>query len=287
MLIYGRVKFEASTVIETVIAISFASWIINNPEAYVKDIVHPLTTFIVNVSSFFISTGDNTPESIISLFKSLDLMFDKIVLFADHLRPKGGLLDFSGSYLGSYLALGVLLFAYGLMYFCFLIIMAISIVSVYILHVVSFFCIMCAVFKNTRQFFTAWLKSLCTYYVTIVFASIVMGIVSYGLTDSFEILMATDTKTGPVLADVLMIVSWCLLAFVGLLKSQEWAASITGGMGSSTTGVTAGLSAGGSAAMATGRMSTSPIGSGYKHAKGYAKSGINSVFQSVRERRGL
>lgn len=100
-----------------------------------------------------------------------------------------------------------------------------------------------AAFRATRGLFWGWVRSVFTLGLTIVFASLIVsmmvGSVEAAITDWASTTVEND---GVWNQEILRALLWCVMGVALILKSADFAASVTGGQAGSTAGIAGMLS---------------------------------------------
>lgn len=146
-------------------------------------------------------------------------------------------------------AVVVLYFVFFTMFFAFLTIYCISYFSMCLFFLVGGIFILFGTIKQTRGLFFAWLRNLFQHGVTIVFASISLGLSFQGVSAAIKRLGMLDAAN-IFTFDYFSLIAWCLITLALILKSPDFAAGLTSTMAGSTAGIAGAMSTAGGAGAA-------------------------------------
>ena len=215
-------------------------------QAYREWIVGPFLLELNNLCAFF--TGLHSAQLFEALDKQAMLFLDSTTnIFSWSLNP--------ADYVFQFVAFLVLNFVFFAMFFAFLAIYCISYFSMNIFFLVGGIFLLFGAIKKTRGLFYAWLRNLCQFALTIIFASITLGLCFEGITNAVKKLADLDTANFWTL-DFFSLIGWCLITIALFLKSSDFAAGLTTTMAGSTYQMAAAMSsAGGKTAAVSAGMS--------------------------------
>lgn len=229
-------------------------------DLYSHWVVAPLVGLVFDISGFFINTanaaGNNFGGSgLPAMFNALDTLSFKLFDFVAKIEVKGNFIWNAWMYMQSGSGVLLLFSAYAAAYVAFLAMLIMGVFSMYVFFTVGGICIFFAAFKQTRFIFYAWLKGTLNHALLVVFASIIMSVCYFGLSETIDELVQLKGHNIIFTTQYLGAVCWSLLTIGLMLKAPDFASQLTGGMAGSTSMIAAGLSmAGGGAAMMVGKM---------------------------------
>jgi hypothetical protein len=140
--------------------------------------------------------------------------------------------------------------------------MLLAIFALHIYFLVGGIFLFFLVLKNTRHLFWAWFRAVMNQGMVMIFAAIVMSMCFFGIDEASKTFVATaDVSKGFFRLEYAMIIAWCVVCFIMLLKVPDLAAALSGGMAGSTMEIA---------------RTVSMIGGGVMAATGFAgrKAGI-------------
>lgn len=244
----------------------FLHSLISESSTYIYWIMSPFLNLTFDTSSFFIHiaqqvdtgglTGITNSDGLKGLFDALDGISYQIFDLLFKVDPPGTWVTHTWTYMQTgFLAAGLLV-VYVIMYASFMIMIFMGIFSIFVYFIVGGPCIFFASFKKTRSIASAWLKGLLNNCLTVIFASIILSVCVFGVSDSVKDIVAAINDgsgiawlflSGPYLSAL----CWMLLTFALVLKAPDYAAQLTGTIAGSSSGIAGmiSLGAGGAVAM--------------------------------------
>lgn len=128
--------------------------------------------------------------------------------------------------------------------------------AIYMYMIIGGICLFFAAFKGTRFLAVAWFRSLCHEGLTIIFASLIMGISGNIIQKLMKVLVDTDVgSVGIFTPQYFAVLLASVMGFLMLLKAPQLASSLSGGSAGSTSGVAAAV--GSVAGMGVAKMKSS------------------------------
>ena len=218
---------------------------------YNEFVVTPFMDTVEKLSVFF-AGGEST-----SIFASLDqtaldFIHTTAKVWPNSLNPLDHLFAFFAQLL--------LYFFFFTMFFAFLVIYCISYFAMNVFFLLGGIFILLGAVKETRGLFFAWLRNLFQFGLTIIFASITLGLTFKGIVSSVAKLEHLDI-TNIFTFDYLSLIAWCAITIVLFLKCADFAAGVTSTMAGSTAGIAGAISGAGGIA-AAGSVGATSLGGG-------------------------
>lgn len=220
------------------------SALVFSPGQYQSWVFDPFVGTVTDLSNFFVSKGAGVPINAEGdILNYMGTTLNDIWEITDKMERNLSLLDRTVNIWLAFkvgVAQAVLLGSYvaciaGYMY---LILQAWF--AIYMYMIIGGICLFFAAFKGTRFLAVAWFRSLCHEGLTIIFASLIMGISGNMIQKLMKILTDTDVGvTGIFTPQYFAVLLASIMGFLMLLKAPQLAASISGGSAGSTSGVTA------------------------------------------------
>ena len=252
-------------------------------DAYTTYIVNPFLDTVNNLSIFF-AKGEST-----MIFTALDQLALRFIDATTQVWPNS-LNPFD--HLFAFVALLILYFAFFVMFFAFLVIYCISYFAMNIFFLVGGIFILFGCIDQTRGLFFAWLRNISQFALTILFASITLGLTFNGIVTSVEKIEYLDI-TNIFTFDYLSLIAWCAITIALFLKCSDFAAGLTSTMAGSTAGIAGAMSvaAGGMATASAGAtgMAGGALGAGATRAAsmtGMIPRGM-SATQALKQKLGI
>ncbi|WP_316901208.1 type IV secretion system protein [Pseudodesulfovibrio indicus] len=275
-------------ILKPYLLVSVAYFMVLETDAYTTYIVNPILDTVNNLSIFF-ARGDST-----LIFSALDQLALRFIDATTQVWPNS-LNPFD--HLFAFVALLILYFAFFVMFFAFLVIYSISYFAMNIFFLVGGVFILFGCIEQTRGLFFAWLRNISQFALTILFASITLGLTLNGIVTSVEKIEYLDI-TNIFTFDYLSLIAWCAITIALFLKCSDFAAGLTSTMAGSTAGIAGAMSAaGGAAAAGIGAGSAGAAGgamgagawlySNRKDLGGGARSLGGSATQRLKDRLGI
>jgi type IV secretory pathway VirB6-like protein len=255
-LMTGHIQDAGREALFSVVMVS-ALWVgIMETTLYASWIVKPFLGTVNNLTGFFIDIQSefDLGVGLSGLLHQIDIEYGRILTTIDRVIPTENIMTNFGIYLRVGFALLVLIFIYAVMYFAFVVMLALGYFSMFILFTVGGVCIFFAAFKRTRFIFWAWFRALINYGLLIVFTGLVMSICMYGVNYALTAMEAEAATKGVFTYGFFGACAWGALAVGMLLKCPDFAAALSGGSAGSTSGIAGGMSAVGGAMTAGGVM---------------------------------
>jgi len=219
-------------IIKTFLLVLVVYTFVLETDAYRAWIVNPFIGWVNDLCIFF-ARGESS-----KLFSALD---KQALFFMDHvgkLWPSGwNPLD----YFIAAVAILVMYFMFFVMFFAFLVIYTISYFSLCIFFLVGGIFILFGCIKATRGLFFAWLRHVFQFALTIIFASITLGLSFNGIKQSIAKIPHLDVSN-IFTFDYLSLLAWCAITIALFLKSPDFAAGLTSTMAGSTAGIAGAMS---------------------------------------------
>ena len=267
-------------ILQTYISVVVVYFFVLETNAYSEFVVQPFLELVNDLCAFF--TGHQSAE----LLQALD---NQAVQF---LEATTGIFNWSLNpldYLFQFIAFLILNFTFFAMFFAFLAIYCISYFSMNIFFLVGGIFILFATIKKTRGLFFAWLRNLCQFALTIVFASITLGLCFKGISESVVKAQNLDT-THFWSFDFFSLIGWCLITIALFLKSSDFAAGLTTTMAGSTYQMAAAMSSAGGKTAALSAGTAVLSGKGGAAAAGWIdqKTGghAGNAYERLKQRFG-
>jgi len=250
-----------------------------NPGEYQSWVFDPFVGTVIDLSNFFVSKGAGVPvnsqgdilnymgSTLYDIWSITDKMERNLSLWDRNVNLWLALkVGFAQAFLlGSYIACIA-----GYMY---LILQAWF--AIYMYMIIGGVCLFFAAFKGTRFLAVAWFRSLCHEGLTIIFASLIMGISGNIIQTLMKVLVDTDVgSTGIFTPQYFAVLLASVMGFLMLLKAPQLASSISGGSAGSTSGVAAAV--GSVAGLGVAKMKSSwggGAGGGFGGSPGGGKIG--------------
>ncbi len=253
-------------------------------------VIGPLIGSVLDLSGFFINIVNTTNQNnyggsgLSALFNALDALSFKLFDFVTKIEVKGNFIWNAWTYMQTGTGVLILFASYAAAYVAFLAMMIMGVFSMYVFFAVGGICIFFAAFKETRFIFFAWLKGVSNYALLVVFASIIMSICYFGLSETIDKLIQKEGHNIIFTSQYLGAVCWSLLTIGMLLKAPDFASQLTGAVAGSTSGIAAGMSlSGSSGAMMLGNAATAGGSAGWTGIKkgGQIASGGTRAFSRM------
>lgn len=247
---YGKERYLPDIVKNYLIILVIYSFALET-NVYNEFIATPFIDIVEKLSVFF-AGGEST-----SIFASLDQAALDFIdattkAWPNSLNP----LD----HLFAFVAQLFLYLCFFTMFFAFLVIYCISYFAMNVFFLLGGIFILLGAVKETRGLFFAWLRNLFQFALTIIFASITLGLTFNGIVSSVAKLEHLDI-TNIFTFDYLSLIAWCAITIALFLKCSDFAAGLTSTMAGSTAGIAGAISGAGGKAAAFGAGATS-FGSG-------------------------
>lgn len=182
------------------------------------------------------------------IFQALDDGIGQILTTTSRIEPAGNIITSGWMHVKIFVASFLLMIGFGLMYVAFLALYLVALFSLHMMLMVGGIFLWLAAFQATRQYTLAWFKAMLNYIVWMFFMSAVMGFFMNVVTGYLEDLAHWDTAVeGPFPPSLGKIIFLGILVYNLLMKTADWAATLTGGTATSPGIVTTGAGAVGGA----------------------------------------
>lgn len=270
--------------LKTFASVTILYVIVLETNIYSEYITKPFVTLVNDLSIFF-ARGESS-----QIFTALDKQALKFIDATQQVWPSSwNPMD----HIFAFFAQLVLYFAFFSMFFAFLVIYCISYFSMNIFFLFGGIFILFGTIKETRSLFFAWLRNLCQFALTIIIASITLGLSFNGIVKSIDKLENLDISN-IFTFDYLSLIAWCAITIALFLKSADFAAGLTMTLAGSTAGIAGAISAGGGMA-AAGAASSTLLGgkASYGAAKwldqktgGHVGGAIGNAYERLKAIRG-
>lgn len=221
--------------------IVFVTSLVFNSGVYQSYIFDPFVGTVSDMSNFFVSKGAGVPiGSQGDIFNYMGSTLDSIYNVADKIERNLPLLDSLNIWLALKVGFAqlVLIGTYVACVAIYLYIILQAWFAVFIFMILGGIFIFLAAFKSSRHLTVGWLRALCHEGLTIVFASLIMGISGNITQELIKILASSDVgSTGIFTPQFFAVFLACAMGGLMLLKTPQLAASLSGGSAGSTAGI--------------------------------------------------
>ena len=219
--------------------------IIFYPDVYRAWVITPVLNTVVNIAEFTVNQGASNGHGISDLFGRVENTIGKLMAFFDTV-------DVPGNFITNALLQIKVIGAYGLLalvlcvaYLVFIGLFLIALFGMFVMFFVGGICIFFAAFPETRFITWSWLRAIFTYGLEMIFASIVMAIFIEMLEMATSDVAATNIVRDGVFTQgygaLLFLSALCIWL---LIKSNNYAASLTSGTSSGGGGMGGGIAGG-------------------------------------------
>ena len=237
-------------------------------QAYFSFVIEPFFEMLEDLLAFLLGIiakvggGDHFDgvSSLTGLFVGLDKMLLDFWAACTDLTPSGWDM-FHPLIIHEFVAIGILLFAYGTMYTLFCVMFIISYFMMWLLFYVGGIMMLFGCIKETRGWFFGWMRMLVNQFLVAVFTALVVAVCYGGIFSAVSKMASFDESSFVLSGEFIQVLIWCALCIAVTLKVPDIAAGLSGSTAGSTSGIAGGIStAGGMATTIGGMASMAPVG---------------------------
>lgn len=225
----------------------FLTSIVFSPGVYQGYVFDPFVGTVEDISNFFVSKGAGVPiSSQGDIFNYMGKTLDSINSINKKLEDNVGFLDSLSFYMSLKVGVAQLILAcvYVACIAAYLYLVLQAWFAIFMYMIIGGICVFFASFKATRFVAIAWFRALSHEGLTIIFASLIMGISGNIINLLVTVFETSDPSNGIFTAQYFAVFMACALGFLLLLKAPQLASAISGGSAGSTAGVAAAVGSG-------------------------------------------
>lgn len=244
-LLRGTFGEKSKEVVASIIFLAIYQAIAVETDGYKEWVTDPILTTVYNTAAWLTTLGVGGNQGIEDVFIRLDAVLQSVFVAIDNMQDSTGILDSIMQKLEVGLVTITLLALFAAVYFTYLGLMLISILTLVVLFTLGPIFMFFLCFKETRFIGWAWVKGLANYSMLGIVGSIAIAITIAMIQDSAASIRGMDPAVGLINADIGAALLTAAMSLYLLLKSPDVAALLTGGAAGNTALLSGALGAAG------------------------------------------
>ena len=242
-LVMGKFGDRKNDILTSIILLIVLHTVIVESNLYLK-LLKGYLDFVMNIAGYFIEGSADSKgikSGLEKMFSSFGPVLDSTTELMTPSASGGGFMSFFK--LLPMRALAILAFILILICFSiYLILCLLSIFGIYLLFIIGAVPVFFAAFKETRHIFFAWFKAVINDGLIIIIASVFIAVCIHGLENTINDFMISYKKSGSAVGfGYITLVIYCTVTCGILLKSPDYASSITGASSGSSSTIAGGI----------------------------------------------